>query len=627
MGDNAPMTHARIHTLALVLGIVGILAPGCGGGSGGGSTPCPKGDKGCACYPNVTCNGTLVCASNICVQVDGEDAAQGGVQGSGGSGAGGMIGVGGMVGAGGISSTLATGGALGVGGSPALGGAPGTGGSPVVDGAPGAGGSPVVDAAPGTGGSLVGAGGSPAIDGSFGTGGAPGTGGTPGTGGAPGTGGVVPIDAAADAPQSDTSTPVTELPALYDPCSTLGALNCLGHAQKAMIMCDGTRWVPNGACAGTLVCDTTPGPSQGTCAQPIAACAGQQPGYSYCTGNSKITCGPDIVNISAATCPFVCTAGQCTGECVPTSVDCSGNVPVSCGYNGMWLRGTACPYDCNKGTCCGISAPNVCGSVCVNSQTNNLNCGGCGNVCPTTGGKSCQTGFCQCPVGTTDCSGTCVYLASSSANCGACGNACVGGRTCQAGACACPSATTDCSGTCANLQSDGANCGVCGLSCGGASCFAGNCGGGNLILNGDFSSGATYWTVTQATLGTTSGTSGGGFCVSLPTYGTATLGWPDALNTSLAVPLGAGYTYTLSYTVSTTSPLYSLSGFNAKVGHAITPYTAAFSTYLDNPGPAAAQFTHDFTPSYADTGAGIAFTILASSPTTVCFDDVALVRH
>jgi hypothetical protein len=367
------------------------------------------------------------------------------------------------------------------------------------------------------------------------------------------------------------------------------------------------------------------GSTQGTCVQPISNCASQQPGYSYCTSNTKVTCGPDLLTVSGATCPFVCTSGQCGGECVPSSVDCDGKTPISCANNGLWLHGTTCTGDCNKGTCCGTSAPTLCGTTCVDLQTSNANCGGCGAVCSTAGGKSCRAGVCQCASGMTDCDGTCASLTSSSTNCGVCGNACTNGKTCQAGACACPTGMLECGGTCINVQTDSANCGACGATCpGSATCYAGNCGGSNLITNGDFSDGVTYWNVTQATTGVTYGTSGSSYCVSLPSYAIATLGWPDSLSSSVAVPIAAGYGYTLSYSVSTTAPLYS---FSVKVGHAVTPYTSVYSTSLDRPGATATQFVHSFTPSSSDTGAGIAFTLDATDATTVCFAAVSLVRH
>jgi hypothetical protein len=182
----------------------------------------------------------------------------------------------------------------------------------------------------------------------------------------------------------------------------------------------------------------------------------------------------------------------------------------------------------------------------------------------------------------------------------------------------------ECAGTCINVLTDKNNCGACGATCATGGCYAGNCGGSNLMVNGDFSNGGTYWNVTQASTGVTYGTAGTSYCVSLPTYGLATLGWPDPLSTSLAVPIVASSGYTLSYSVSSSSTLYS---FAAKVGHVVTPYTAVYSIATDHPDVLPTQFEHSFTPTYSDTGAGVAFTLQAYDATTVCFANVSLVRH
>jgi hypothetical protein len=124
-----------------------------------------------------------------------------------------------------------------------------------------------------------------------------------------------------------------------------------------------------------------------------------------------------------------------------------------------------------------------CGGACVNTQTDNNNCGMCGMVCPM--GQSCQMGRCACPTGQTAC-GTppaCVNLMTDRANCGMCGRACtVMGQTCTAGTCACPMGQTACgSGTaaaCVDLQTDASNCGMCGRACSrGTACIGGMCRG------------------------------------------------------------------------------------------------------------------------------------------------------
>jgi hypothetical protein len=76
-------------------------------------------------------------------------------------------------------------------------------------------------------------------------------------------------------------------------------------------------------------------------------------------------------------------------------------------------------------------------------------------------------GPCQpftCPAGQTNCDGVCKNLNTDEANCGTCGNICAGGQTC-------------CSGVCQNLQTDPANCGTCGHLCVAPAviCLAGDC--------------------------------------------------------------------------------------------------------------------------------------------------------
>jgi Na+-translocating ferredoxin:NAD+ oxidoreductase RnfC subunit len=60
----------------------------------------------------------------------------------------------------------------------------------------------------------------------------------------------------------------------------------------------------------------------------------------------------------------------------------------------------------------------------VNRQTDNNNCGTCGNVCPA--GQICSNGTCalSCQSGLFNCSGVCVNRQTDRFNCGTCGNVC-----------------------------------------------------------------------------------------------------------------------------------------------------------------------------------------------------------
>lgn len=91
----------------------------------------------------------------------------------------------------------------------------------------------------------------------------------------------------------------------------------------------------------------------------------------------------------------------------------------------------------------------LCGSTCADLQNDNTNCGGCGVVCAS--GTTCTGARCvvpmqpgtpppppACTAGRTMCAAVCCDLQSDNANCGACGNACTGSATCNAGRCVAP---------------------------------------------------------------------------------------------------------------------------------------------------------------------------------------------
>ena len=133
------------------------------------------------------------------------------------------------------------------------------------------------------------------------------------------------------------------------------------------------------------------------------------------------------------------------------------------------------------------SPEKMCGALCTNLETDNANCGSCGNACAS--GKVCASGQCALTCGSlTTCSGDggapyCANTQTDNANCGACGNTCASGTVCAGGKCAltCGSLTT-CTPDggapyCASTQTDDANCGACGNTCpSGETCAAGKCG-------------------------------------------------------------------------------------------------------------------------------------------------------
>jgi len=77
----------------------------------------------------------------------------------------------------------------------------------------------------------------------------------------------------------------------------------------------------------------------------------------------------------------------------------------------------------------------LCGSECVNFQTDPAHCGACDVVCGE--GELCAEGVCvlDCPSGQMACNGECADLQTDLGNCGECGHECDPGQVCSEGSC------------------------------------------------------------------------------------------------------------------------------------------------------------------------------------------------
>ena len=176
-----------------------------------------------------------------------------------------------------------------------------------------------------------------------------------------------------------------------------------------------------------------------------------------------------------------CSAGltACGDACVNLQLD-SGNCGAcgqGCSRETPICSGGRCVATEDAGPIQNCAPPFAfCDGVCVNLQTDPLNCGACGEEC---GVNDCTGGVCgeasaslqNCAPPFAVCGGACVDTSSDPLNCGACGVACAAGETCQQGACTatttnapalvCDAGLTDCGGTCVDLQTNDFHCGGC----------------------------------------------------------------------------------------------------------------------------------------------------------------------
>ena len=174
---------------------------------------------------------------------------------------------------------------------------------------------------------------------------------------------------------------------LGGPCATPGERACAGHASHQQLVC-GASWTWEAAwvCSDGYLCNPGPGPSVGTCAQVVSECATLQPGATFCLGAVQKQCGDDPFSATTlATCPYLCSAGACVGECVPDATQCSGTSAQKCDASGSW-RTTPCP----TGACLVEVCSPVCGtSTCGPARLLVTDAPGCCPVEPLNGPDAC----------------------------------------------------------------------------------------------------------------------------------------------------------------------------------------------------------------------------------------------
>lgn len=138
----------------------------------------------------------------------------------------------------------------------------------------------------------------------------------------------------------------------------------------------------------------------------------------------------------------LCESGQCV--CDPNLFDAQFYEPCPDGcFNTRQDEQHCgdCTTACTGGTECTGRAcqcpPGTldCGSGCEDVTANPLRCGSCSNVCDAAS-EDCVNRQCQCKPGLFACTpGVCVDRQTDELNCGNCGLTCTGNKTCQGGNC------------------------------------------------------------------------------------------------------------------------------------------------------------------------------------------------
>jgi Collagen triple helix repeat (20 copies) len=220
-------------------------------------------------------------------------------------------------------------------------------------------------------------------------------------------------------------------------------------AQSGLVcsgICEETQTDPNNCGACGNVCPTAVSPyciQNPSLCTPVqkacvsAVCGGCDSGQTACHGacanlqtdvqncgscGNACSNGSACVNGNCALATATCSDGIKNGS--ETGVDCGGGTCAPCGTGQSCLTGTDCQSGvCNNLNVCssGSCGPgqSVCGSTCVNLQSDLNNCGGCGIVCSNS--SPCTASTCT--------SGGCgvVFVAD--------GTSCGSGLFCTAGTC------------------------------------------------------------------------------------------------------------------------------------------------------------------------------------------------
>ncbi len=244
-------------------------------------------------------------------------------------------------------------------------------------------------------------------------------------------------------------------------------------------LCPGVNCV-DGQCAGIVCGADTPDACGNLCTNlqtdrtHCGTCA-QDCGGGACVEGTCVTCGGGTPDRCGSTCTDLATDEQNCGACgnaCPAGSSCSGGscVAPTCPAAQV-ARTDVLQASGAAGVTCGGDTPDLCGTECVNLQTDSFHCGTCDTFCPD---GLCLAGSCRGCSGETPnrCGTACTDFFSDAGNCGGCGIGCTGGDVCVRGVC---QHGANCGGGNTNTNIDPQNCGTCGHVCSTGPCAQGNC--------------------------------------------------------------------------------------------------------------------------------------------------------
>lgn len=206
-------------------------------------------------------------------------------------------------------------------------------------------------------------------------------------------------------------------------------------------------------------------------------------------------------------CSGTSSEGDTTDASTPPESQADASASTGDGGTADGSTGKPRPSKCSSAVPC-EGGEVCCDGVCIDTQSDQNNCGGCGKLCEERGNatRTCQKGVCgfsACKAGFSNCNnntddGCEVDLANDSGNCGVCGTKCTSGPNqqsiCNAGKCSpgvCAQGYLDCDGKpdtgCEVAgQTSSEHCGACGTKCSLLANTVGSCAAGTCTCKANF---------------------------------------------------------------------------------------------------------------------------------------------